>query len=129
MNMKKAVMVGCGFVGSASVFALMQSGLLSEIALIDVNKEKAEGEAMDISHGIPFARHMRIYAGDYDDVKDAVSSIREVSQSIRKEIEDYMAKPETQESIRKAKITTVRLAERGLSALKTFLKVEEEPKE
>lgn len=71
MNMQKAVMVGCGFVGSASVFALMQSGLFSEIALIDANPEKAEGEAMDISHGIPFARQMRIYAGDYDDVKDA----------------------------------------------------------
>lgn len=71
MNMQKAVMVGCGFVGSASVFALMQSGLFSEIALIDANPEKAEGEAMDISHGIPFARQMRIYAGDYDDVRDA----------------------------------------------------------
>ena len=55
MNMQKAVMVGCGFVGSASVFALMQSGLFSEIALIDANQEKAEGEAMDISHGIPLA--------------------------------------------------------------------------
>lgn len=71
MNMQKAVMVGCGFVGSASVFALMQSGLFSEIALIDANREKAEGEAMDISHGIPFAKEMRVYAGDYDDVKDA----------------------------------------------------------
>lgn len=71
VNMQKAVMVGCGFVGSASVFALMQSGLFSEIALIDANPEKAEGEAMDISHGIPFAKQMRIYAGDYDDVKDA----------------------------------------------------------
>lgn len=71
MNMRKAVMVGCGFVGSASVFALMQSGLFSEIALIDANREKAEGEAMDISHGIPFASQMRIYAGDYDDVKDS----------------------------------------------------------
>lgn len=69
--MQKVVMVGCGFVGSASVFALMQSGLFSEIALIDANREKAEGEAMDISHGIPFAKQMRIYAGDYDDVKDA----------------------------------------------------------
>ena len=49
----------------------MQSGLFSEIALIDANPEKAEGEAMDISHGIPFARQMKIYAGDYDDVKDA----------------------------------------------------------
>ena len=48
-------MIGCGFVGSASVFALMQSGLFTEITLIDADKNKAEGEAMDISHGIPFA--------------------------------------------------------------------------
>lgn len=71
MNMQKAVMVGCGFVGSASVFALMQSGLFTEIAMIDANSEKAEGEAMDISHGIPFARQMKVYAGTYDDVRDA----------------------------------------------------------
>ena len=71
INFRKAVMVGCGFVGSASVFALMQSGLFSEIAMIDADMEKAEGEAIDISHGIPFAKHMRVYAGDYDDVGDA----------------------------------------------------------
>ena len=71
VNPKKAVMVGCGFVGSASVFALMQSGLFTEIVLIDADKNKAEGEAMDISHGIPFARPMKIYAGDYDDAADA----------------------------------------------------------
>lgn len=71
INFRKAVMVGCGFVGSASVFALMQSGLFSEIAMIDADMEKAEGEAMDISHGIPFAKHMRVYAGNYDDVRDA----------------------------------------------------------
>ena len=45
-NPRKAVMIGCGFVGSASVFALMQSGLFSEIVLIDADKDKAEGEAM-----------------------------------------------------------------------------------
>ena len=71
INFRKAVMVGCGFVGSASVFALMQSGLFSEIAMIDAEMDKAEGEAMDISHGIPFAKHMRVYAGNYDDVRDA----------------------------------------------------------
>lgn len=71
INFRKAVMVGCGFVGSASVFALMQSGLFSEIAMIDADMDKVEGEAMDISHGIPFAKHMRVYAGDYDDVRDA----------------------------------------------------------
>ena len=64
-------MIGCGFVGSASVFALMQGGLFTEIVLIDADKNKAEGEAMDISHGIPFASPMKIYAGDYDDVADA----------------------------------------------------------
>ena len=71
INSKKAVMIGCGFVGSASVFALMQSGLFTEIVLIDADKNKAEGEAMDISHGVPFASPMKIYAGDYDDVADA----------------------------------------------------------
>ena len=71
INSKKAVMIGCGFVGSASVFALMQSGLFTEIVLIDADKDKADGEAMDISHGIPFASPMKIYAGDYDDVVDA----------------------------------------------------------
>ena len=55
----------------ASVFALMQSGLFTEIVLIDADKDKADGEAMDISHGIPFASPMKIYAGDYDDVVDA----------------------------------------------------------
>ena len=45
--------------------------LFSEMVLIDANTEKAEGEAMDISHGIPFARPMKIYAGGYDDIMDA----------------------------------------------------------
>lgn len=70
-DFRKAVMIGCGFVGSAAVFSLMQSSLFSEIAMIDADMEKAEGEAMDISHGIPFAKHMKVYAGDYSDVKDA----------------------------------------------------------
>ena len=49
----------------------MQSGLFSELVLIDANREKAEGEALDIAHGIPFARQMKIYAGDYDDIMDS----------------------------------------------------------
>ena len=49
--------------GSASAFSLMNSGLFSEMVLIDANKAKAEGEAMDISHGVPFGRPMQIYAG------------------------------------------------------------------
>ncbi len=71
VNLRKAAMIGCGFVGSASAFALMQSGLFSEMVFIDADKDKAEGEAMDIAHGVPFARQMKIYAGDYDDIGDA----------------------------------------------------------
>ena len=71
VDLRKVAMIGCGFVGSASVFSLMQSGLFSEIVLIDADQERAEGEAMDISHGIPFARQMKIYAGSYDDIIDA----------------------------------------------------------
>lgn len=56
VNIRKAAMIGCGFVGSSSAFALMQSGIFSEMVMIDVNREKAEGEAMDIAHGLPFAR-------------------------------------------------------------------------
>ncbi|MCD7757262.1 MAG: L-lactate dehydrogenase [Clostridiales bacterium] len=68
--MRKAAIVGCGFVGSASAFSLMQSGLFSELVLIDADRQRAEGEALDISHGLPYARPMQIYAGDYDDAAD-----------------------------------------------------------
>ena len=71
INERKIAVVGCGFVGAASAFALMESGLFSEMVLVDVNKDKAEGEALDISHGLPFARPMKIYAGDYSDTADA----------------------------------------------------------
>lgn len=71
VNLRKVAVIGCGFVGSASAFALMQSGLFSEMVLIDSDSDKAEGEALDISHGTPFARPMKIYAGSYDDIVDA----------------------------------------------------------
>ena len=67
----EVAIIGCGFVGSASAFALMQSGLFTEMVLLDANHQKAEGEAEDIVHGIPFGRPMQIYAGDYDDIADA----------------------------------------------------------
>lgn len=70
-NIRKIAVIGCGFVGSSSAFSLMQSGLFSEIVLIDSDTERAEGEAMDISHGTLFARPMKIYAGTYDDIVDA----------------------------------------------------------
>lgn len=71
INVRKVAVIGCGYVGSASAFSLMQSGLFSEMVLIDVDKNRAEGEAMDIRHGVPFARQMKIYTGDYDDIVDA----------------------------------------------------------
>ncbi len=71
LNPKKAAIIGCGFVGSATAFTLMQSRLFSEIVLLDANFEKADGEAKDISHGIPFSGQMKIYAGDYKDIRDA----------------------------------------------------------
>ena len=67
----KVAIIGCGFVGGASAFALMQSRLFTEMVLLDANHQKAEGEAEDIVHGIPFGRPMQIYAGDYDDIADA----------------------------------------------------------
>lgn len=70
-NKKKCGIIGCGHVGSSTAFALMESGLFHEMVLIDRDLEKAEGEAMDISHGLPFSRPMEIYAGDYCDLKDA----------------------------------------------------------
>ena len=70
VKLQKAAIVGCGFVGASIAFALMQDGIFSELVLIDANRDKAEGEAMDLSHGLPFARPMDIRAGDYDDVAD-----------------------------------------------------------
>ncbi len=70
VNIQKVAMIGCGFVGATSAFSLVLSGLFSEMVLIDINREKAEGEAMDLTHGLPFSRPMQIYAGDYSDLKD-----------------------------------------------------------
>ena len=70
MNPRKVAVIGCGFVGAPIAFALMQKGLFSEMVLIDANHAKAEGEAMDLSHGLPYTASMDIYAGDYKDVAD-----------------------------------------------------------
>ncbi len=71
INIQKAAVIGCGFVGSSIAYALMQKGTFSELVLLDANQKKAEGEAMDISHGLPFAHAMDIYAGGYEDIRDA----------------------------------------------------------
>lgn len=72
VNIQKAAVIGCGFVGFDRLhITLMQKGLFSEMVLLDANKAKAEGEAMGISHGLPFAHAMDIYAGEYEDIADA----------------------------------------------------------
>ncbi len=67
----KVVIVGSGNVGATTAYTLMISGRATEIVLIDINKEKTEGEVMDLNHGMAFTDPATIYAGDYNDCKDA----------------------------------------------------------
>ena len=70
---RKVVLVGTGFVGMSMVYSIVNQGIdVNELVLIDVLKDKAEGEAMDISDGIPCSpSHMVVKAGDYSDCGDA----------------------------------------------------------
>lgn len=70
-KISRVALVGAGFVGSSYAFALLNQGIVSELVIIDQNERKAEGEAMDLNHGLPFASPMRIWAGNYADCKDA----------------------------------------------------------
>jgi L-lactate dehydrogenase len=63
--------VGCGMVGSTSAYALVMRGVGREIVLVDVNRARAEAEANDISHAVPFAHPLTIRAGDYKDLAGA----------------------------------------------------------
>ena len=71
VNIQKCAIIGCGFVGATTAYALMNSKMFSEIVLIDIDKKKAEGEAADMNHGLPFISPMDIYAGDYPDLSNA----------------------------------------------------------
>lgn len=64
----KIAVVGAGNVGSTIAYTLMMSGLVSEIVLLDINKDKAEGDAMDMNHGVSFVSPVRVVAGDYSDI-------------------------------------------------------------
>jgi len=64
----KVGIVGMGKVGSSIAFSIFMKGLARELILIDVNKEKAEGDALDLLHGTPFARRTRVRAGDYPEL-------------------------------------------------------------
>ncbi len=69
--MAKIAIVGAGAVGSTVAYAAMIRGLATELVLIDAKREKAEGEAMDLNHGLPFAPPAKIWAGDYSDCQGA----------------------------------------------------------
>ena len=69
---RKVVLVGTGFVGMSMAYTFLSTGGVDELVLIDVNEEKAIGEAMDLQHGLPYARnHMNIKAGGYEECSDA----------------------------------------------------------
>ncbi|TCL69319.1 L-lactate dehydrogenase [Hydrogenispora ethanolica] len=67
----KVVIIGAGMVGSTYAYSLMINGVVSEIAIIDPNQERLEGEIMDLNHGISFVRPVSVYAGSYQDCSDA----------------------------------------------------------
>lgn len=72
MKNGKVVLVGTGFVGMSMAYSILNRGGVSELILIDIDKDKTIGEEMDLSHGLPFApQKMIIKAGDYDECKDA----------------------------------------------------------
>ena len=68
---RKIAIIGSGAVGTTFAYSLIISGLSSQIVLVDINKQRAEGEAMDLNHGVPFASPTRIWAGEYSDCEDA----------------------------------------------------------
>ncbi len=69
---RKVVLVGTGLVGMSFAYALMNQNICNELVLVDIDRQRAEGEAMDLNHGLAFSgSHMKIWAGDYSDCKDA----------------------------------------------------------
>jgi len=71
----RVAIVGTGNVGATFAYALLLSGLAAEIVLIDVNRARAEGEAMDLNHALPFTHPTRVWAGDYSDCAGAVVTV------------------------------------------------------
>ncbi|WP_417899605.1 L-lactate dehydrogenase [Bacillus haimaensis] len=71
-GINRVALIGTGFVGSSYAFAMLNQGVAEELVLIDLNKEKSEGDAMDLNHGIAFApAPTKIWYGNYQDCRDA----------------------------------------------------------
>ncbi|TXC92404.1 L-lactate dehydrogenase [Metabacillus litoralis] len=72
VHVNRVALIGTGFVGSSYAFALLNQGVTEELVLIDLNKEKSEGDAMDLNHGLAFApTRTKIWYGEYEDCKNA----------------------------------------------------------
>ncbi|MBN8200539.1 L-lactate dehydrogenase [Bacillus sp. NTK034] len=72
IRVNRVVLIGTGFVGSSYAFALLNQGVTEELVLTDLNKDKSEGDAMDLNHGMPFAPSpTSIWFGGYSDCKEA----------------------------------------------------------
>ena len=71
----RIAIIGVGNVGATCAYTLLLRGLAEEIVLIDTNKDKARGEAMDLNHAVPFTYPTRIWFGDYDDCAGAAVTI------------------------------------------------------
>lgn len=72
LSKRKVALIGAGMVGMSFAYSALNQNVCSELALIDIDRKRAEGEAMDLNHGVAFAAgSMKIYAGDYDDCSDA----------------------------------------------------------
>ncbi|MBJ7695507.1 L-lactate dehydrogenase [Weissella confusa] len=68
---QKVVLVGDGAVGSSYAFALMQQGIAEELVIVDIMKERTEGDALDLEDAAPWTFNKNVYSGSYDDAKDA----------------------------------------------------------
>lgn len=69
---RKVALIGTGMVGMSYAYSMLNQNICNELVLIDINRKRAEGEAMDLNHGLAFsASNMKIYAGEYKDTSDA----------------------------------------------------------
>lgn len=85
MANRRVALVGCGMVGMSYAYALLNSDLCNELILIDINEQKAIGEAMDLNHGLCFSRsHMKIRAGSFEDCQYADLVVITASAGSRK---------------------------------------------
>jgi len=79
----RIAVVGAGNVGATFAYSVMLSGLAAEIVLIDADKARAEGQAMDLDHAVPFNQPVRVWAGSYEDCKGALVTMVSAGASQR----------------------------------------------